>query len=303
MMPVKNLAKKLLRTPANWITSSSTGLAYRLDKAVNSPSMPTRFFALEEDKEVFIHHLPPPSDGAGLPVPPKELWEYYGQSAEQYLEMGRYDVAGMLGRLARHAFELRPGGRVLDFGCSAGRMLRHFENRAGECECWGVDVSAANILWCQDHLSPPFKFITTTTFPHLPFEDNYFDLIYCGSVFTHITGLPEMWLMELRRIVKPGGFVYATIHDKHTMEVLLDGRKYPNEKHCPFMMRKFVPADELARKDFAIMSIMGDAKRAQVFYDVQWLTRHWSPFMQVVEALEDAHGYQTAMILRKQSDR
>ena len=302
-MAIKNLIKRSLRTPSNWITSSSTGLTYRIDKAFNSPSLTARFFALEEDKQVFIHPLPQPSKGPGLPMPPKELWEYYGQTPEQYLEMGRYDVAGMLGHLAKHGFELKNGGRVLDFGCSAGRMLRHFENRAKECECWGADLSAANILWCQDYLSPPFKFVTTTTFPHLPFEDNYFDLIYCASVFTHITGLPEMWLLELRRIVKPGGFVYATIHDKHTMEVLLDGKKYPNEKHCPFMMRKFVPAADLERRDFAAMSIMGDAKRAQVFYDVEWLKRHWTPYMEVLEALEDAQGYQTAMIMKKREGR
>jgi ubiquinone/menaquinone biosynthesis C-methylase UbiE len=301
-MPARDFIKGMLRKPANWITASSTGLTYRLNKAFNSPSLSARYFALEEDKDVFIHPLPSPRMDNRLPVPPQELWEYYGQTADEYVEMGRVDVAGMLRQLGDTGFEIRPGMRVLDFGCSAGRMIRHFEPHAKDCDIWGIDLSAANVLWCQDYLSPPFKFVTTTTFPHLPFEDNHFDLIYCASVFTHITGLPEMWLMELRRIMRPGGRLYATIHDKHTMRVLLEGTRYPREKHCPFMIRKFVPAEALAQSDFAIMSIMGDAKRAQVFYGIEWLKRHWTPYLDVLAVIEEAHGYQTAMVLQKRAN-
>jgi ubiquinone/menaquinone biosynthesis C-methylase UbiE len=296
---VRETLKRILRKPANWITASSTGLTYRLEKAFNSPSLTARFFALEENQDVFIHPLTPPAPaGAGLPMPPKDLWEYYGQTEEEYLKMGVYDVRVMLDLLGKTGFQMGPGMSVLDFGCSAGRMIRQFEKYARECDIWGIDVSARNVLWCQDHLSPPFKFITTTTFPHLPFEDNQFDLIYCSSVFTHITGLPEMWMMELRRIMKPGGRMYATVHDKHTLEVLL-GAKYPREQHCPFMIRKFVPQSALERNDFAIMTIMGDAKRAQVFYDMEWLKRHWKPYMDVLSVLEEAQGHQTAMVLQK----
>ena len=85
----------------------------------------------------------------------------------------------------------------------------------------GVDINAKHINWCQLNLGPPFFFATTTTAPHLPFEDGYFDLIYSGSVFTHISDLADAWLLELRRIVRKGGYLYITIHDKRTVEVLL----------------------------------------------------------------------------------
>jgi SAM-dependent methyltransferase len=64
-------------------------------------------------------------------------------------------------------------------------------------------------------------FATGTTAPHVPFEDRTFDLIYCGSVFTHISELAEAWLLELRRILRPGGYVYVTIHTRHTIDLLL----------------------------------------------------------------------------------
>lgn len=78
-------------------------------------------------------------------------------------------------------------------------MIRWLTKEAKAGEVWGVDIAGSHILWCQQNLPAPFKFATTTSFPHLPFEDNYFDLIYAGSVFTHIADLAESWLLELRQ--------------------------------------------------------------------------------------------------------
>jgi SAM-dependent methyltransferase len=49
--------------------------------------------------------------------------------------------------------------------------------------------------------------------PPLPFaEDNSFDLVYAFSVFTHIPAEhQEAWLLEMKRILKPGGFLVCTV--------------------------------------------------------------------------------------------
>jgi ubiquinone/menaquinone biosynthesis C-methylase UbiE len=95
-------------------------------------------------------------------------------------------------------------------------MIRHFAAEAREAEFWGADISAEHILWANRHLRPPFRFVTTTTLPHLPFADCYF-MIYAGSVFTHIADLAEAWLLEIRRVLAPGGRAYLTFHDSHTL--------------------------------------------------------------------------------------
>jgi ubiquinone/menaquinone biosynthesis C-methylase UbiE len=79
------------------------------------------------------------------------------------------------------------GRRVLDFGCGAGRVLRHFapEAEAGG-EFWGCDPYPPTIEWLKANLSPPFQFYVSEARP-LPHPDGYFDLIYAISVFTHIT--------------------------------------------------------------------------------------------------------------------
>jgi len=45
----------------------------------------------------------------------------------------------------------------------------------------------------------------------LPFEDSSFDLVYCGSVFTHVSDLADAWFLELRRILRKGGYAYINL--------------------------------------------------------------------------------------------
>src|SRR5262249_38850582 len=136
----------------------------------------------------------------GLPIPPPELWAGYGNTVEFYL-YGKHDVGIMRGLAADAGLALEQAGRVLDLGCSAGRMIRWLHDLADRCEIWRVDIPATHIRWCQQHLSPPFHFATTTTQPHLPFEDRSFGFAYCGSVFTHIDDLADAWFLELRRVL------------------------------------------------------------------------------------------------------
>src|SRR5262249_55699079 len=142
-----------------------------------------RFSPYEADKEFFILRKSsrPQLDRENreLPMPPQELWEDYGTTTHDFLNSGKVDVEKMKTILGSSGFRIQDNNRVLDLGCASGRMVRWLHDIAGTCEVWGVDISARHIIWCQEHLSPPFNFATVTTAPHLPFEDGYFDLIYC----------------------------------------------------------------------------------------------------------------------------
>ena len=45
-------------------------------------------------------------------------------------------------------------------------------------------------------MEAPFHFAVTIIVPQLPFEDNHFDLIYAGSVLTHIDDPVKSWLLN-----------------------------------------------------------------------------------------------------------
>ena len=169
----------------------------------------------ERTPEKCLHH-----ESSSLPIPPKDLWLGYGQTAEEFLASGEENIRAMREMLERTGAPIESAGRIMEFGCATGRMIRWLHDLSDSCEIWGTDISSGWITWCKQYLSPPFHFATTTTSPHLPFEDRYFGLIYAGSVFTHIDDLADAWFMELRRVLRPGGRLYITVHDQDTIAKL-----------------------------------------------------------------------------------
>ena len=226
-------------------------------------------------------------------VPPPKLWEGYADDPADYLAGGRQDMADMLAALDRHG--VAPGRTVLDLGCAAGRMIRHFPATEGT-ELWGADISAPHIVWCQDNL-PAINFVTTSTAPHLPFPDNHFDFVYCGSVFTHIADLADAWLLEIRRVLRPGGHAYLTLHDRESYRQLLT--TYAHWR-SPFTRRvaAFERRHRMADKDWT-MFFFGSDPASQVFYERDYITAKWSRWIEVAGYAPQVHNYQSAILLRK----
>jgi SAM-dependent methyltransferase len=229
-------------------------------------------------------------DDSRLPIPPEELWLGYNYPAH-----GEAHVRKMLEIARDSGFSFEKGDRVLDFGCGAGRMIRHLKDLAGTCEIWGTDISAEHVYWCKQHLSPPFNFATTTKVPHLPFEDRSFRFIYCGSVFTHIDDLADAWLLELRRVLAPGGRLYLTIHDEHTVELFESGRYDSTD-----LIRR-LRTDETyyeAKESFGMLTV-GRGNDAQVFYDADYFSKMLRPTFDILSVKREAYFYQTAFLLKR----
>ncbi len=239
-----------------------------------------------------------------LPVPPKHLWLGYGVTADEYLRLGETHVNTMMSIVSSSDFSLQEGNRVLDLGCGAGRMIRWLDKVASQCEIWGLDINARCIKWCQQNLSPPFKFATITTNPHLPFEDRYFDFTYCGSVFTHIDDLADAWLLELKRITAPGGRIFITVHDKHTADLIMNHpeacRNYSFQiDWIRNLLMSYDKKANFTNSDYGMFSIYPGGPQSQVYYDIDFLHRHWERILDVLSVTPEAYGYQTAILLKK----
>lgn len=222
-----------------------------------------------------------------LPIPPRHLWLGYNYPMD-----GKRHVDAMLSILHASDFAFRPGDRVLDFGCGAGRMIRHLLPLASTCEVWGTDISAEHIYWARRHMTPPFRFATTTKVPHLPFEDRSFRFIYCGSVFTHIDDMADAWLLELRRLLAPDGRLYVTIHDNQTIELMESGRA----QWLQWIQKRKVY--QRSKGSFDFMTI-GRDDGSQVFYDRDYFLRMLEPNFDVLSITPEAYHYQTAYLLQK----
>lgn len=156
-------------------------------------------------------------------MPPRELAAYVngGVSGEDWAQnfdgMGRHLKADLLRALPGG---LPIGGRVLDFGCGSGRLMRHFLAEAEGTEIHGCDIDAPSIAWVQRHLCPPCHAHLCGARPPLPHPDGFFDVVLAVSVFSQLADGWEAWLLELRRVLRPGGICVASFMGSWNAEVI-----------------------------------------------------------------------------------
>lgn len=162
---------------------------------------------------------------ADLPYPPFELatrvLELPSDDSEgfaAYERAGRDSKAELL-RLLPEGTSLE-GKRLLDFGSGAGRTLRHFVPEAETAEVWGVDIDRRSIDWLRSNLCPPLHAAVCGVDPPLEFESGYFDFAWAVSVFTHLSGNSADWLLELHRVLKPGGLLMASYMGEWNSETI-----------------------------------------------------------------------------------
>lgn len=281
-----------------------------------NPALAAKFFPYQQDRNTYVllraeqdvyPDVPEVRGAPPFPMPPNHLWIRSSPNPRWYLASGRQDVETVRRLVAASGLAVESCRRVLDFGCASGRMVRWWHDLAGACEVWGVDMVDELILWCQQHLSPPFKFATVTSFPHLPFADGFFDLVYGYSVFTHIADLSDAWLLELGRVVRSGGRLYLTVQDEHTYDLVT----------TPGTVAEWKPSKQQAegihdleahyanlRAEFAKFVVdrapgPGHPGQAQVYYHSAYLRKHWGSYFDVLSITPEAFGFQTAVVLGK----
>jgi len=217
----------------------------------------------------------------------------YATDDAAFLAGGKQDISTMLEILSNASISLAPAERILEFGCASARMIRHLVGKT-RAELWGTDISAQHIQWCIQNLSPTIHFATTTLAPHLPFEDCFFNFIFCGSVFTHIEDVAETWLLELGRVLRRGGHLYLTIHDENTVRLL-------DTQHRDHWLSKQMnghPTYASHKNDFDLI-VTGRGVASQVFYNSEYFQSLCPPVFRWLSLTPAAYNYQSAVLLEK----
>lgn len=113
---------------------------------------------------------------------------------------------------ARHLLpHLKPGMKLLDFGCGPGTISVGLAERIAPGELHGIDMEETQVELARaaakdgGHSNITFHVGNAT---ELPFEDNTFDVAHCHAVLMHIPDT-QAALSEVKRVLKPGGIIAA----------------------------------------------------------------------------------------------
>jgi len=97
--------------------------------------------------------------------------------------------------------------RVLDVGCGTGSAVIDLKRYLGENTfVVGIDVVSLQIELAQKKAKDLDVELRTYDGLHIPYLENYFDVVYSSDVLGHVEHVPE-WLNEINRVLKDDGLL------------------------------------------------------------------------------------------------
>ncbi|MCP5007108.1 MAG: class I SAM-dependent methyltransferase, partial [Planctomycetes bacterium] len=103
---------------------------------------------------------------------------------------------------------------VLEIGFGSGSLLRELCLKGNDV--YGTDVGRDIV---EKAKGDGFKnvYLVDSNEQSMPFDDDFFDAVYCYEVFEHLTN-PHRLFSEIRRILKPNHHLYFSVPtQEHTM--------------------------------------------------------------------------------------
>lgn len=233
------------------------------------------------------------------PTPSTEDRENYcGDNHFEFWLSGLFDYKKISDVAKRQKIAINKDTRIFDFGCASGRVLRHFAAHT-KAQSWGCDISEDHVTWCNKYLSKDMKVFQNTSIPQLQIEDNFFDITYAMSVFTHIESFETSWLCEILRITKPGGIAYVTVHDESAWKLMPKewGVGHALRQHPDFdtkWLKTGFPGEKFVSRWHEDKSYSSN-----VFYQLEYIKKVWGKFFDIKEVIPGGSAYQTVLVLQK----
>ena len=109
-------------------------------------------------------------------------------------------------------------GKALDVGFGSGIYLEELLKMGFDCS--GTDISSEMLETCRIRLQEDENasrvHLKIGDVEHIPFNDGEFDLVLCIGVLGYLLR-DEMALAELKRVVKPGGYLLINLTNMYSL--------------------------------------------------------------------------------------
>ena len=148
------------------------------------------------------------------------LYETFNMNYDKFYTDGKPTAAWLVDHI--NEFKNFTNLSILDWGCGTGRILRHLPTILDTSNSfYGTDYNKKYVTWCSENLEG-IQFKNNFLKPNLDFKDDFMDIIYGISIFTHLSEeLHFSWIIELTRVLKNDGILFLTTHgDAHKFKLL-----------------------------------------------------------------------------------
>ena len=165
---------------------------------------------------------------------PGDAMRKEGQN-EAYLNVGRsalYAIATVLDARSAYNGGNTPVQRILDYGCGYGRVSRFLRAAFPDAQIDVTDLLAPGVAWCVQNFR-----CTAVDAQALP--DTY-DLIWLGSVFTHLNPVAAKNLLhDLKAALRPSGVLTLTSRGRYSASIAKAGVRGLIEEKKETMLRDY----------------------------------------------------------------
>lgn len=170
---------------------------------------------------------------------------------------------------------------ILDIGCGTGEISREIQRKGYRVK--GVDFSTVAV---KTALMSGLDCQVVDVDGGLPFKDNSIDAIWATDSIEHLFD-PVFVLMEMNRVLKPGGILFATVpydlHISNRIKILL-GKSYQQNdyknlgqyKHHTFFSKSLL---NYMLKESSFDMIEAVYKIHYPYINLKFITRHKSLLM------------------------
>lgn len=114
--------------------------------------------------------------------------------------------------------------RILDLPSGHGRALRFIKKAFPHAHLTACDLNADGVAFCAETFGAE-PVVSRKEVAAIPLPGGY-DLIWCGSLFTHLPAVQcEAFMRLFQRVLAPGGILVLTLHGRHYAETVGNGKE------------------------------------------------------------------------------
>tara|TARA_Y100000590_G_scaffold331229_1_gene376363 strand:- start:291 stop:1025 length:735 start_codon:yes stop_codon:yes gene_type:complete len=148
------------------------------------------------------------------------FFDHFVDRKKEYIALSEKSYDKLFYELSKSITDQNREIKIIDLGCGTGSLTKKLN--AITNNIYGCDISPKSIN-IASNLYPEIKF-SVEDIENLTFEDNFFDVVIFSGVLHHFDNLDKA-LLEAKRILKPGGFLFSFDPNLHNLFFWLYRRK------------------------------------------------------------------------------